>query len=790
MNSLPADNASDGRNVVAAVRLARRAAAIAVMVIVVVVGGLDIIHARTRLLVAQSLTMTRLAHEVLARVKDEQIGLGGYVMAGDSLVLGHGAAPRAALAAKVDSLVLLSNDNPTQHTRARAIQVVIASWTSQRVIPADNRRQFGPMDGAAGAAHGPVLGDIQYAAIRSALQQLLSAQERLYDERAAYQVRTDRSAMAALAIGLLVLTAILWLFGRRILEQTTNLVRQQEHLEQQAMELEEQTTALERQAHDAHALAAQVAAANEQLGAMVQRAAEVRGELSGERRFLRQVIDVNPHLIYAKDRSGRFTLVNQAVADLYGGSIDDLIGHTDADFNSNAAEVEAFRRADLEVMDSMEPRFIAEESITDARGVVHFVQTVKCPIVGANGRADQVLGVTTDITERKRLETELVHSHKLEAVGRLAGGVAHDFNNMLTAIKSYSELLREALDPGDERRADAEEITKAADRAAVLTRQLLAFGRRQLLEPRLLDMNHTVTEVEQMLRRLLVGDAVFVTQLGAGVWPVLADAGQLEQVLINLVVNARDAMPDGGTVTIRTENIDIHSTHQRGSGPDTMPPGSYVRLAVSDTGVGIDAETRGRIFEPFFTTKERGKGTGLGLATVYGIVRQSAGYVEVDSTPGAGTTFSIYLPKTAVAADARAVPAPAGVRRSRLETILVVDDDTAVRGVVRRILEGGGYRVIEAENGHAAIDAADSDTGIGILVTDMVMPEIGGRELALAIRGLHPDIAVLLMSGYTNAPTLRTEIDDTGFAFIEKPFTAAALLQAVADLLLDAPVPV
>jgi CheY-like chemotaxis protein len=343
-------------------------------------------------------------------------------------------------------------------------------------------------------------------------------------------------------------------------------------------------------------------------------------------------------------------------------------------------------------------------------------------------------------------------------------------------------LLRDALEPGDERRSDAEEITKAADRAAVLTRQLLAFGRRQILEPRVLDVNRTVSEVQQMLRRLLVGDVVFVTDLSPDLWPVMADAGQLEQVLINLVVNSRDAMPDGGTLTIRTENADVR--HRRsGGGPDTMPAGSYVRLSVSDTGMGIDPETRGRIFEPFFTTKERGKGTGLGLATVYGIVRQSAGYVEVDSTPGEGTTFAVYLPKTAVAEGAPTPPATASIRRSRTETILVVDDDAAVRGVVRRILEGGGYHVIEADTGAAAIEAAATGDGIGILVTDMVMPEMGGRELALTLRGSHPDIAVLLMSGYTNAPTLRTEIDDTGFAFIEKPFTASALLQAVGDLL-------
>jgi len=276
-----------------------------------------------------------------------------------------------------------------------------------------------------------------------------------------------------------------------------------------------------------------------------------------------------------------------------------------------------------------------------------------------------------------------------------------------------------------------------------------------------------------------------VTELGADLLPVLADAGQLEQVLINLVVNARDAMPDGGTLTIRTANAEIRQPRGNGSGPDTMPAGSYIRLSVSDTGVGIDAATRGRIFEPFFTTKERGKGTGLGLATVYGIVRQSSGYVEVESATGKGTTFAIYLPTTLVAGDVHVATSLPAVRRSRGETILVVDDDAAVRGVVRRILEGAGYRVLDAETGSAAIEAADT-SDIGILVTDMVMPEIGGRELALAMRGSHPDLAVLLMSGYAHAPTLRTEIDDTGFAFIEKPFTASALLQAVGELL-DAP---
>jgi two-component system cell cycle sensor histidine kinase/response regulator CckA len=783
MNPSSAGSMRDGRNVLAAVRLERRVAAIVVLAIVVVVGSLDVAHAHNRTRVAQSLTMVRLAHRLMSRIKDEQVVVGSPGLMDDAMRRAGDAATRAELSAAVDSLVTQSVDDSTQHARARDIQVAVAIWMSHVVAPVVSGRQLivgTPLAAAARESQA----DAELEAIRGAVQQLRDAQDLLFAERSAAERWSDNSATIVLAFGLTVLAFIVWLFGRRIMSQTTNLVSQQEHLELQATELEEQAAAVERQAQESQALAQQLTAANEMLGDLVTRAERAQGDLTVERRFLRQIIDVNPHFIFAKDRSGRLTLVNQAVAKLYGTSIENLIGQFPPDFNSGSSEVAAFRRADLQVMDTLRPLYIAEEQITDFRGVVHTVQTVKCPIVGADGRAEQVLGVATDITERKRLETELVHAHKLEAVGRLAGGVAHDFNNMLTAIKSYSELLRDALEPGDERRSDAEEITKAADRAAVLTRQLLAFGRRQILEPRVLDVNRTVVEVQQMLRRLLVGDVVFVTDLSPGLWPVMADAGQLEQVLINLVVNSRDAMPEGGTLTIRTENAEVRE-RRAGGGPDAMPPGCYVRLSVSDTGMGIDAETRGRIFEPFFTTKESGKGTGLGLATVYGIVRQSAGYVEVESTIGEGTTFSVYLPKTAVAGEVRPAPAVLGVRRTGTETILVVDDDVAVRGVVRRILESGGYRVVEAESGAAAIEAAESGPAIGAVVTDMVMPEMGGRELALTLRGSFPDIAVLLMSGYANAPMLRTEIEDTGFAFIEKPFTANALLQAVAELLTE-----
>jgi CheY-like chemotaxis protein len=362
--------------------------------------------------------------------------------------------------------------------------------------------------------------------------------------------------------------------------------------------------------------------------------------------------------------------------------------------------------------------------------------------------------------------------------------VAHDFNNMLTAIKAYGDLLLAALEKDDPRRDDALEVTKAADRAAALTRQLLAFSRRQVLEPRVLDVNRVITELEQMLRRLLVGDVEIGMELDPSLWAVLADASQLEQVLVNLVVNARDAMPHGGSLTIRTENVVVGAERSAATTHVPAKPGKYVRLSVTDSGVGMTPETQARMFEPFYTTKERGKGTGLGLSTVYGIVHQSGGDIGVTSMLGQGTTFDIFLPR----ADALPTPRPTTPTVSRPSgrptTVLVVDDDAAIRQAVRRMLSAEGYQVIEAANGREAIAEVERiGDQIGILVTDVMMPEMSGRELARAARERLPDVGVLLTSGYDDARGTGPDIAEQGFAFLAKPFRAVSLLDAVARLL-------
>ncbi len=385
-----------------------------------------------------------------------------------------------------------------------------------------------------------------------------------------------------------------------------------------------------------------------------------------------------------------------------------------------------------------------------------------------------------DVTQERQLEAQILQAQKMEAVGRLAGGVAHDFNNLLTVILSYSDLLLEDLPAEATDRADVEEIRKAAITASALTRQLLAFSRQQVLEPRVLDLNAVVTSTEKLLRRLLGEDVHLTTTLATALGTVKADPGQLEQIIMNLAVNARDAMPRGGRLSIETANVDLEETDVRGH--LAGQPGRYVMLAISDTGVGMDAATQARIFEPFFTTKEAGKGTGLGLATVYGIVKQSGGFVWVHSEPGSGSSFKIHLPRLDAPVTPAAAPAPEPVDGS--ETVLVVEDVAAVRTVTRAMLERHGYTVLEAHDGETAIRLAEAHRGtIHLLLTDVVMPAVSGRALADHLIALRPVMRVLFVSGYTDDAIVRHGILQDGIAFLQKPFTPDVLARKVRAVL-------
>jgi PAS domain S-box-containing protein len=387
---------------------------------------------------------------------------------------------------------------------------------------------------------------------------------------------------------------------------------------------------------------------------------------------------------------------------------------------------------------------------------------------------------TRDVTKAHNLEEQLVHAQKMEAVARLAGGVAHDFNNLLTVIDASAEFLLGDLSPQDPRRADAEEIKKAAQRAASLTRQLLAFSRRQVLQTRILDVNTVIGDLDKMLRRLIGEDIELVTALADDTQTVLADPGQLEQVVMNLVVNARDAMPKGGRLTIETGNVALDAAHAA-THADARP-GRYTMIAVTDSGTGMTREVQQRIFEPFFTTKSHG--TGLGLATVYGIVKQSQGHLEVYSEVGTGTTFKVYLPASDYPIQAVAAPTPLNADDGDGRTVLLVEDDSAVRVAAQRALEAHGYRVLTAAGGDDAGKRLRDESGpLHLLVTDVVMPGVSGRALAEELQSARPGLKVLFVSGYTDEAIVRHGVLANRVNFLQKPFTGATLARKVREVL-------
>jgi PAS domain S-box-containing protein len=412
-------------------------------------------------------------------------------------------------------------------------------------------------------------------------------------------------------------------------------------------------------------------------------------------------------------------------------------------------------------------------------GVRIEVETIAQDIV--YGGATVQLVALVDVTLRRQLEEQLRQAQKMEAVGMLAGGVAHDFNNLLTIITGYSQLILKTLSPSDPNRHSAEQIVKAGERAATLTQQLLAFSRRQVLQPKVVDLNKLVTSLSSMLRRLIGEDIDLRLEMRPELGQVNADPGQLEQVLMNLVVNARDAMPKGGTLTIETANVTLDESYV--SRHITVKPGQYTLLAVSDNGFGMDEATQARLFEPFFTTKGSGRGTGLGLSTVFGIVKQSGGSVDVYSVPGRGTSVKIYLPRINHPVTADSETLSKAVARGS-ETILVVEDDEMVRNLVRETLQREGYKVLDAADSVEARRASEKHkTAIHLLITDVVMPKVSGRDLAVELCRRRPEMKVLYMSGYTDSAIVNSGILQREVAFLQKPFTPALLAERVREVL-------
>jgi two-component system, cell cycle sensor histidine kinase and response regulator CckA len=525
---------------------------------------------------------------------------------------------------------------------------------------------------------------------------------------------------------------------------------------------------------------AELLQANFQLELDITERKQAEAALRESEERYRALYEDNPSMYFTLKPDGTVLSVNQFGATQLGYTPDELVGHS---------VLGIFHPDDQAIV----LRFV-EECLLDA-GQVHQWELRKICKDGrqlwvketarAVRQADDsmiMLIVCEDITQRKQLEEQFRQAQKLEAIGRLAGGVAHDFNNLMMVILGQTELLLRRLPPDSALRAKATSILIAGERAASLTRQLLAFSRKQVLEPQALELNNVVTEVSQMLHRLIGEDIQLITVLDPAIDPVKVDRGQIEQVLMNLVINARDAMPTRGTLTIETANVELDQTYaHRHVG---VEPGSYVMLAVRDTGCGMDEETQSHIFEPFFTTKETGKGTGLGLSTVYGIVKQSGGNIAVSSEPEKGTTFHIYLPKVSAGErEPQSLETETLLAQGR-ETILLVEDSEMVRQTAREILEVCGYRVLEARSGDEALRICGEHQGpIDLLVTDVVMPEMSGRELAEQIKTRRSEIGILYISGYTDDAVTRHGGLSEGEAFLQKPFTIEDMAEKVRSAL-------
>ena len=523
---------------------------------------------------------------------------------------------------------------------------------------------------------------------------------------------------------------------------------------------------------------AELAAANEALRAEIAERDRLEAELQGEERY-RELFENANDLVYVHDLSGKFLAVNKASLRITGYTKEEVLKLT----LSQLVAPEC-----VELAQGMIARHLAGEPASTyevsaaAKSGARLELELSTHLVFRNGTPVAVEGIARDVTERKRLEEQLRHSQKMEAIGRLAGGLAHDLNNLLTVVGAYSQMICDETATSPMLKGYAEEILAATERAGALTTRLLAFSRRQMLQPQVLNLNQLTMSMDNMLRRLIGEDIQLRTVFESRIDPIKADPGQIEQVIMNLTVNARDAMPRGGRLTLATANAEV--TQLVPGGP---APGTYVKLAVSDTGVGMSPEVVSHIFEPFFTTKGPGKGTGLGLSTVYGIVKQSGGEITVTSAPGEGTTFTIYFPRSDEAAPtgaaATAVGALAAAPRDRI-TILLVEDEPGVRRLIRRMLVERGYRVLEASNGPDALELYEHQgSRVDLVLTDIVMPNMSGSELAGKLFARRPGVKILFMTGYSEDAVFEHGVAAGAVPILSKPFLAEALDRKIRELL-------
>jgi two-component system cell cycle sensor histidine kinase/response regulator CckA len=504
--------------------------------------------------------------------------------------------------------------------------------------------------------------------------------------------------------------------------------------------------------------------------------------LQKSEKLLAALLESASQAIISIDRTGRIVLVNGRAEQMFGYGRDEMLGSPMELLLPDSKRATHSRDRDgYFERPHIRPMGIGLDLAGRRKNGSEFPVEVSLSYVESD-TGSYAIAFVSDISQRKELEEQLLHAQKMEAVGRLAGGVAHDFNNMLTVISGYNRMILDELPVADPLRGYAEEVLNAAERAAGLTNQLLAFSRRQVMQPRVINVNTIMSQTQKMLQRLIGEDIALSMSLAPDIGNIRADPGHVEQSIVNLAVNARDAMPTGGRLTIETANVVLDENYARTH--MGVAPGDFVMIAVSDSGHGMDAETRKRVFEPFFTTKAKGKGTGLGLATVYGIVKQTGGDIWVYSEPGCGTTFKLYFPRVAEQVGSLAASAGEPARKAGGETILVVEDEKAVRELTVRMLKHLGYIILTASSGAEALEISSAHQGnIDLLLTDVVMPNMSGRQLADALLLLRPQTKVLFLSGYTENTVVHHGVLEKGVDFLPKPFTRENLAKKLREML-------
>ncbi|MEO9036300.1 MAG: ATP-binding protein [Gemmatimonadaceae bacterium] len=688
----------------------------------------------------------------------------GFLLTHDSASLAPDFNARRILRLKADSLNRLAADKG-QDSLVRIAWASAEKWDAGFAQPALS----GKIAATAALAGKPLFDDV-----RGAFGALLSSNNADFD-RAIESGNTLREWAGAVVLAELALIGFgFWLLRRSVISQASELIDQQTSLEEQAIELESQAAELEGQTAELEAHVSELEASGQREHELVENARLLNRRLAEAQRVAQLgywEIDAANGDVFWSDEMYRLAGLEVGLRPAPTDRFLDLVHPNDR---------EMMRRVATGAVDNP-TEFTVQYRLLPADAPMRTVEAKGWLIVD-DSKQRKLCGTIQDITARDRLETQLRRSQKMDAIGQLAGGIAHDFNNMLTVIEGCGSLLLtdHAWDPSA--RELISEINAAANRAAALTRQLLAFSRQQVLQPRVVDVNEAIGGVETMLRRLIGAHIDFQTTLDRTLYKVKADPGQLEQVLMNLAVNARDAMADGGRLTLETANVWFDDTQAKLYG--SIKPGAYAMLAVSDTGHGIAPHDLERIFDPFFTTKEAGHGTGLGLSTVHGIVEQSGGYITVYSEVSRGTVFKVYLPRATADDVSEELITNTDAMPRGTETILLVEDDKPVRDISAIILRRQGYTVIETSSGIEALRACEDPTVLfDLVVSDMIMPQMGGRELSAHVGRLRPGVPMLLMSGYTRDSMLHNAEFAPGTHFIEKPFTPATLARQIRSAL-------